>query len=162
MKLKDPDETGSGILMVRGPNLMLGYADEKQTADVMEDGWFNTGDIAKLVDGKKIVLVGRAKRLIVTEAGKNVYPEDLEIKLERYPEIKEAGVFELDARPAAVFAVEADDSGKVKDILKRFNARVSGHNQIARYAVVEELPRTPLGKVALRELPDIFSANEVT
>jgi long-chain acyl-CoA synthetase len=162
VKLKDPDETGSGILMVRGPNLMLGYADEKQTAEVMEDGWFNTGDIAKLVDGKKIVLVGRAKRLIVTEAGKNVYPEDLEIMLERYPEIKEAGVFELDARPAVVFAVEVDDEAGVKDILRQFNARVSGHNQIARYAVVEELPRTPLGKVALRELPDIFSANEVT
>ena len=162
VKLKDPDETGSGILMVRGPNLMLGYADEKQTAEVMENGWFNTGDIAKLVDGKKIVLVGRAKRLIVTEAGKNVYPEDLEIMLERYPEIKEAGVFELDGRPAEVFAAEVDDEARVKDILRQFNARVSGHNQIARYALVEELPRTPLGKVALRELPDIFSANEVT
>ncbi len=162
VKLKDPDETGSGILMVRGPNLMLGYTDEKQTAEVMEDGWFNTGDIARLVDGKKIVLVGRAKRLIVTEAGKNVYPEDLEIMLERNPGIKEAGIFELNTRPVAVFAVEADERGKVKDIMKQFNARVSGHNQIARYALVEELPRTPLGKVALRELPDIFSSNEVT
>ncbi len=162
VKLKDPDETGTGILMVRGPNLMLGYADQKQTAEVMEDGWFNTGDFARLVDGRKIVLAGRAKRLIVTEAGKNVYPEDLEIMLERYPEIKESGVFELDARPAAVFAVDPENTGKVKDILKQFNRRVSGHNQITRYAVVEELPRTPLGKVALRQLPDIFQNSEVT
>ena len=161
IKLKDPDETGKGILMVRGPNLMLGYADEQQTADVMEDGWFNTGDIARLVDGNKVVLAGRAKRLIVTEAGKNVYPEDLEIMLERYPGIKEAGVFELDSRPAAVFAVDEEYSGKVKGIIKEFNARVSGHNQITRYAVVEELPRTPLGKIALRQLPEIFQNNEV-
>ena len=162
VKIKHPDETGAGILMVRGPNLMLGYAEEKQTAEVMEDGWFNTGDIARLVDGKKIVLAGRAKRLIVTEAGKNVYPEDLEIMLERYSTVKEVGVFELDARPAAVFAVDPENSGKVKDLLKLFNSRVSGHNQITRYAVVEDLPRTPLGKVALRELPDIFNAHEVT
>ena len=162
IKLKDVDESGSGILMTRGPNLMLGYADEEQTAAVMEDGWFNTGDIARLVDGKKIVLAGRAKRLIVTEAGKNVYPEDLEIELERYPEIKEVGVFELDARPAAVIAIDPPDANaKVKKILKQFNARVSSHNHIMRYAVVEELPRTPLGKVALRELPAIFSTNEV-
>ena len=59
-----------------------------------------------------IVLAGRAKRLIVTEAGKNVYPEDLEIMLERYGGVKEAGVFELDARPAAVFAMEPADQPK--------------------------------------------------
>ena len=140
---------------------MLGYADPAQTAEVMEEGWFNTGDIAKLVDGNKIVLVGRAKRLIVTEAGKNVYPEDLEIMLERYPGIKEAGVFELDSRPAAVFSVDPDDQAGIRDVLKEFNSRVSGHNQITRYAVVEELPRTPLGKIALRELPAIFEKHEV-
>ena len=117
---------------------MLGYADEQQTADVMEDGWFNTGDIARLVDGNKVVLAGRAKRLIVTEAGKNVYPEDLEIMLERYTEVKEAGVFELDDRPAAVLSVDEENAGKVKDIVKEFNSRVSAHNHITRYAVVEE------------------------
>lgn len=158
VKLKDVDESGNGILMMRGPNLMIGYADEEQTREVIEDGWFNTGDIARLVDGKKIVLSGRAKRLIVTEAGKNVYPEDLEILLERYPGVKEAGVFELDARPAAVLAMDAEHRNDAKSILKRFNARVSSHNQITRYAVVEELPRTPLGKIALRELPKIFEA----
>lgn len=162
VKIKDSDEAGAGILMMRGPNLMLGYADEEQTAEVMEDGWFNTGDIAKLVDGTKIVLAGRAKRLIVTEAGKNVYPEDLEIGLERNKEIKEAGVFELDARPVAVLAIDGPDAEEqAKTILKQFNARVSSHNRITRYAVVEELPRTPLGKVALRALPGIFAANEV-
>ena len=161
VKLKDPDESGKGILMVRGPNLMLGYADEQQTADVMEDGWFNTGDIARLVDGKKVVLAGRAKRLIVTEAGKNVYPEDLEIMLERYTDIKEAGVFELDSRPAVVFSIDTENAGKAKGIIKEYNSRVSGHNQITRYAVVGELPRTPLGKIALRQLPEIFKNNEV-
>ena len=162
VKIKNADESGAGLLMMRGPNLMLGYADEKQTAEVMEDGWFNTGDIAKLVDSGKIILAGRAKRLIVTEAGKNVYPEDLEIELERHENIKEAGVFELEARPVVVLAIDvADAEAEVKSILKEFNARVSSHNRINRYAVVEELPRTPLGKVALRALPDIFKANEV-
>lgn len=162
VKINDPDHDGSGELWVRGPNVMLGYVDEQQTREVMHEGWYKTGDIAKLVDGDKIVLTGRSKRLIVTEAGKNVYPEDLEVMLERHPELKEAGVVEVDMRPAAVLALDPPKQReKAKAILKDFNERVSSHNQITRYAIVDELPRTALGKVALKSLPDIFTQNEI-
>ena len=162
VRIEGPDDSGAGELWVKGPNVMLGYVDEAQTREVMQDGWYKTGDIARLVDGRKIVLTGRSKRLIVTEAGKNVYPEDLEIMLERHPDLKEAGVVEVDMRPAAVLAIdEPDQAEKARAIIKEFNARVSSHNHIVRYAIVEELPRTPLGKVALKDLPAIFEANEV-
>ena len=141
---------------------MKGYLrDDEATSEVMCGDWLKTGDLGSIDPSGHLILAGRQKNVIVTSAGKNVYPEDLEIMLERYPGIKEAGVFELDSRPAAVFAVDEEHFGKVKGIIKEFNARVSGHNQITRYAVVEELPRTPLGKIALRQLPEIFQNNEV-
>ncbi len=162
VRINDPDSTGAGELWVRGPNVMLGYVDQAQTRSVMEDGWYKTGDIACLVDGK-IVITGRIKRLIVTEAGKNVYPEDLEVLLERYDGLKEAGVVEVDLRPAAVLAIDGPNlEAKARAILKQFNAKVSSHNQIVRFAVVDELPRTPLGKVSLKDLPAVFASNEVT
>ena len=161
VRIENPDHNGCGQLWVKGPSLMLGYADENQTAEVMNDGWYNTGDIAKLERGR-IVLTGRSKRLIVTEAGKNVYPEDLEVLLEREDNVKEAGITEIDMRPAAVLSVdEPDGAEKAREAIKSYNASVSAHNQIARFAVVEELPRTPLGKVALASLAGVFADNEV-
>jgi long-chain acyl-CoA synthetase len=128
----------------------------------MEDGWYRTGDVARLVDGSKIVLTGRSKRLIVTEAGKNVYPEDIEIMLEKHPDLKEAGVLEVDNAPAAVLAIEGPgEAAKARDIIKDYNQRASSHNRVTRYAIVDELPRTPLGKVALKDLPRIFKENQV-
>lgn len=162
VRVDRPNESGEGELWVRGPNLMLGYVDEAQTKEVVRDGWYHTGDVGRLVDGGKIVLTGRSKRLIVTEAGKNVSPEDIEIMLEKHPTLKEAGVFELDMAPAAVLAVEGpDETAGAKAIIEDYNRRASAHNRITRYAVVNELPRTALGKVALKELPRIFAEHEV-
>jgi len=162
VRLEEPNASGDGELLVRGPNLMLGYVDPGQTAEAMTaDGWYRTGDIARLVDGNKIVLTGRSKRLIVTEAGKNVYPEDLEIMLEKHSLLKEAGVFELDMAPVAVLAVDGPDQpARAREIITDYNRRASSHNRISRYAIVDELPRTPLGKVSLKDLPRVFKENE--
>ncbi len=162
VKVLDPDELGRGELYCRGPNLMLGYTDAAQTEEVMSDGWFKTGDLARIDKGGRVVLTGRSKRLIVTEAGKNVYPEELETLLERDPRLLEAGVLEVKQKPAAVMAMEGDNPEEVaRDVLKVFNNFVSSHNQITRFAVVDELPRTPLGKIALQQLPETFKRNEV-
>ena len=127
----------------------------------------------------KLILTGRSKRLIVTEAGKNVYPEDLEIRLERFTGVKEAGVIEVEMKPAAILALDTgepvtaaviamDEKDKAeaienaKRVLREYNSTASGHNQITRFAVVNELPRTPLGKIAIKQLPEIFETHEVT
>ena len=61
-----------------------------------------------------------------------------------------------------VMAMEGDDPRETaRDVLRVFNNFVSSHNQITRFAIVDELPRTPLGKIALQELPEAFSDNEV-
>ena len=92
-----------------------------------------------------------------------MYPEELESLLERYPEIKEAGIVEFENRPCVVFAMDDPEASAVraKEILKEFNAKASAHNQIIRCAVVDDLPRTPLGKTALTKLPEVFEQNEV-
>lgn len=162
VKIVNPDEMGRGELYCRGPNLMLGYMEDSQTEEAIIDGWFKTGDLARIDREGRVTLTGRSKRLIVTEAGKNVYPEELETLLERDPRLVEAGVLELKEKPVVVLAMEGDDPITIaRDVLKVFNNFVSSHNQIKRFAVVDELPRTPLGKIALQKLPEVFAANEV-
>ena len=161
-RINDPDENDQGEILIKGPNVMLGYEDAGQNAQAFTDGWFKTGDIGHIDDQGRVTLTGRSKRLIVTEAGKNVYPEELETLLERDPMVKEAGVLEVQMKPVCVLAMDGDDPATdARAVLRQYNALVSAHNRITRVAVVEELPRTPLGKIALQELPEIFREYEV-
>ena len=170
VKIYNPDQHGSGEIWIAGPNVMLGYDDPEQTAESLQDGWFKSGDIGHVDAHGRIFLTGRSKRVIVTEAGKNIYPEELETLLERDPAVKEAGVLEVDGKPVCVLSVVAEDATKdapkdapetAGEILAAFNQLVSSHNHITRFALVDELPRTALGKMALQELPAIFARHEV-
>ncbi|MXZ81196.1 MAG: acyl--CoA ligase [Gammaproteobacteria bacterium] len=161
-RVLNPDREGSGEILLRGPNIMLGYEDEGQNAGAFDGEWFRTGDIGFIDDVGNITLTGRIKRLIVTEAGKNIYPEELETRLERDSVIKEAGVFELEMRPVCVISTDAEDPEQtIREAIRRYNASASSHNRISRFAVVEELPRTPLGKIAFQKLPEVFAEHEV-
>ena len=86
MKILDPDENGRGENCAKGPMIMQGYYNmpEETAAVLSEDGWFRTGDIGWLDDEKYLYLCGRAKNLIVTSGGKNVYPEEIENAFQMY------------------------------------------------------------------------------
>ncbi len=163
VKIHEPDEHGCGEVLIRGHNVMLGYTDEKLTAEAMLDDWFKTGDIGRLDTSGNLSLTGRSKRMIVTEGGKNIYPEELETLLERFVDVKEAGVIEVAQRPCVVLAMDNPESSqqKAKDILNQYNKAASAHNRVTRFALVEELPKTPLGKNALSQLPQVFQEHEV-
>lgn len=79
-KVVDPDSDGNGLLFFRGPNVMMGYyKNPEATAAVLDkDGWLDTGDIGHVDSRNYVYLTGRAKNVIVTEGGKNVYPEEIE------------------------------------------------------------------------------------
>ncbi len=161
-RVLDPDSTGSGEILLKGPNIMLGYENQEQNDLAFNGEWFRTGDIGYIDDAGNITLTGRIKRLIVTEAGKNIYPEELETLLERDSAVKEAGIFELDMKPVAVISTDTENPAKeVREAIRRFNASISSHNRITRYAAVEELPRTPLGKIAFQKLPEVFAEHEI-
>lgn len=157
-----PDELGCGEVLVRGPNIMLGYTDPGLTAEVMKDEWFRTGDIGRLDASGNLSLTGRIKRIIVTEAGKNVYPEELEVLLERFDGVKEAAVIEVGQRAAAVLAMDGENNeSRAKEIIASFNSKTSTHNNIVRMAIVQDLPRTPLGKTAFPQLLPLFEKHEI-
>lgn len=93
VKIANPDENGIGEIYVRGPMVMLGYYNnEKETAKVMSDGWFNTGDLGFCDKNGYYHITGRKKNVIVTNTGKNIYPEELEMMLQKSPFVKECVV----------------------------------------------------------------------
>ena len=91
MKILDPDERGVGEIAIKGPMVMKGYykMPEETAAVFTQDGWFKTGDLGYLDDEHYLYLTGRAKNLIVTEGGKNVYPEEIENEFQLYDEIEQ-------------------------------------------------------------------------
>ncbi len=94
-KIEDANNEGIGELVVKGPNIMMGYyEDKKSTSAVLKDGWFYTGDLARIDEEGYIFICGRKKSVIVLKNGKNIFPEELEGLINRIEGVKESFVFE--------------------------------------------------------------------
>lgn len=94
IKIANPDSEGNGEIWAKGPNIMLGYyKNEKVTKEVMENGWFKTGDIGHVDSDGFLYINGRKKNVIISKSGKNVYPEEIEDILNRSPFILESMVY---------------------------------------------------------------------
>ncbi len=94
LEIVNKDESGIGEIRVKGPNVMLGYyEDEERTKEVLKDGWFYTGDLAYIDEEGFIFITGRKKDMIVLKNGKKVFPEELEIVVNKIEEIEECFVY---------------------------------------------------------------------
>lgn len=98
LKIDNPNENGEGEVLIKSRTLMLGYyEDEEATHDAIieENGerWFRSGDIGYLDNEGFLYITGRSKNVIVTQNGKNIYPEEIELMLSNIPEIKECMVY---------------------------------------------------------------------
>lgn len=94
VKIDSPDEKGVGEILVKGPMVMLGYYKNKEaTNEVFRDGWFCTGDLGRCDKSGRYRINGRCKNVIVTKNGKNIYPEELEYRLNKSPYIDESLVY---------------------------------------------------------------------
>ena len=104
VKIDSPDKDGVGELLAKGDSVMLGYYNnEEANKEVFtEDGWFRTGDLAKIDKNGYLYISGRKKFVIVLKNGKNVYPEEIESLLEKSELIKECMVFGMPARDGDV------------------------------------------------------------
>ena len=90
-KIDSPNEEGVGEIIVKGPNVMLGYYNNvEETNKVLIDGWFHTGDLGKIDSDGYLYITGRCKSVIVTKNGKNIYPEEVEYYLNDNPLISES------------------------------------------------------------------------
>lgn len=94
IRIDNPNEDGIGELVAKGPNVMLGYYDnEEATKEVLENGWFHTGDLGYIDKDGFIFITGRKKNVIVLKNGKNVYPEELEVLINNLQYVAESMVF---------------------------------------------------------------------
>ena len=94
IEFENKDEKGIGELKVKGPNVMLGYYEnEEATKQVLKDGWFYTGDLGYQDKNGYLFITGRKKDMIVLKNGKKVFPEELEVLINRLDIVKECMVF---------------------------------------------------------------------
>ena len=99
LKIDNPNENGEGEILIKSETLMLGYYEDKEATDeAIEvdkngDRWFHSGDVGYLDNDGFLYITGRSKNVIVTQNGKNIYPEEIELMLNDLPEIKECMVY---------------------------------------------------------------------
>ena len=95
VKIAEPDKDGIGEIVVKGPSVMLGYyKNEEETNKVLKDGWFYTGDYGYMDEDGFLYITGRKKDVIVLRNGKNVYPQEIELLINKIPYIIESIVYQ--------------------------------------------------------------------
>lgn len=125
-----------GELHVRGDSVMLGYYKNKEATDaVMKDGWLNTGDLAVLDKDNYIYIKGRSKSMILGPSGQNIYPEEIEARINNLPYVNESIVIEQEGKLVALIYPDFENAEK-QGLSKRIN-EIMEENRIA---VNKELP----------------------
>ncbi|AXE76403.1 type I polyketide synthase [Streptomyces atratus] len=154
----DGRDTGEGELWVNGPGVMAGYHGRPEaTAEVLRDGWFRTGDLARIDAFGGLSITGRASDLII-RGGVNIHPSEVEAVLRRLPGVADAAVA---GRPHPVFGevpvgyLVPEPGGGGLDrgrILATCRAELSGFKVPVELFEVEEIPRTASGKILRRNI----------
>ncbi|MDD5655284.1 MAG: AMP-binding protein [Candidatus Omnitrophica bacterium] len=171
IKIDDPDSSGMGEVVIKGPNVMTGYYNrEDETSSVLKDGWFYSGDLGRIDKDGYLYITGRKKEIIVLSSGKNIYPEEVELHYTKSPFVKEICVLGVgqaeEERLAAVVVPDADYCRKVGQVdinsvirweLENLSEELATYKRIKGYIIVKEgLPRTRLGKIKRYEVKDKY------
>ncbi len=156
VKIVDPDSEGNGVIYIKGPMVMKGYYNnEEATREVLsEDGWLDTGDVGHEDANHYLYLTGRAKNIIVTDGGKNVFPEEIEDHFQLYGEIEQICIIGYLANAATkaegiraiVYPSDAarkqyDKAGlekRISEIIHDVNQELQSYKKITRIDVVDE------------------------
>jgi long-chain acyl-CoA synthetase len=145
----------NGEILVRGENVAKAYQQKGAMQSLTErDGWFRTGDIAERDESGRLYFKGRSRNVIVTSAGMNVYPEDLEKALRGQPEIRDCAVVGIprdgDEAPAAALLLSQRDADAASAV-EHANQQLAEYQKIRHWIVWPEpdFPRTPTQKPIL-------------
>ncbi len=165
VRISEPNAEGEGEILVKGPNVMLGYyKDSAATADAFEKGYFKTGDYGKLSKDGVLTITGRKKNLIILSNGKNVYPEEIENELTAVPGILDIVVYEGQSRRgiennAIVAEIYPDkdyfEANGIDDCEAHFKGHIDSYNRGAvpykKIGVIKvrksEFPKNTLRKI---------------
>ncbi|MEA2230232.1 MAG: long-chain acyl-CoA synthetase [Solirubrobacteraceae bacterium] len=146
-----------GEILIKGHNVMKGYWNKPEaTAEAIKDGWFATGDMAKVDEDGYFFIVDRKKELII-RGGYNVYPREVEEVLYEHPAVREAAVVgvphgELGEEVGAAIALK-DGAEVDADELQAFvKEQVASYKYPRKIWFVDELPKGPTGKILKREI----------
>ena len=110
VKIDNPDETGTGEILVKGPNVMLGYYNNPEAnKKAFKDGWFCTGDLGRFGKDGCLFISGRIKDLIVLSNGKKVFPEEIEALINKLDYVEESMVYEHNDKVCAKIVYSKDN-----------------------------------------------------
>lgn len=173
LKIVDKDENGIGEIHVKAPTVMLGYyQNEEATKEVLDKGWFNTGDLGYVDKKGFLFLCGRKKSVIVLKNGKNVFPEEIETVINKIEGVKESFVYgqaeeddKIDLKVCAKIVYDkelmkeiyhAEKEEEIYDILwdkiKEINKTMPEYKYVKRITVTEEeLVKTTTQKIKRHE-----------
>lgn len=158
-RIDSPDpQNEPGDLWVRGDNVMTGYyRNSKATAEVMPhaDGWMNTGDRAVMDADGFIYIKGRSKTMILGPSGQNIYPEEIEQKLNNLPYVSESLIIDEDGKLVALIYPDYESAGKegldtaaiekiMEQNIETLNRELPGYSKVSRFKIfLEEFEKTP-------------------
>ena len=158
IKINEPNEKGEGEILIKGKTVMLGYYEDQEATDaVLKDGWFNSGDIGYMDKDGFIYITGRSKNVIVTQNGKNIYPEEIETLLSHVEEISECMVYGkevLGEKELVVTARVIPDYDKIEELhgvtgeeevykviweqIKKVNRKLSNYKTVKKLEIKQE------------------------
>ena len=148
-----------GELWVKGPNIMKGYFRKpEQTAEVLIDDWFNTGDLVSRDETGAIHIAGRTKELII-RSGFNVYPPEVEAVLSSHPDVSLCAVLgkivDGDEMIVAYVQLVAGRALKPAVLIDYARRSLSGYKIPGRIEILDQLPTAPSGKILKHQLKSI-------
>ncbi len=147
-----------GELVAKGPQIMKGYWQrDDETANSIRDGWFHTGDIAEMDEDGYFKIVDRKKDMILV-SGFNVYPNEVEELISSMPGVTEVGVIgfpdEKSGEKVHAFVVSSLREPSKDEIIAYCREHLAGYKVPSKITIVDELPKSPIGKILRRELRD--------
>jgi long-chain acyl-CoA synthetase len=152
------DEGQVGEIAIRGHNVMKGYwRREDATAEAIDDdGWFKTGDMARVDEEGYFFIVDRKKELVI-RGGFNIYPREIEEVLYEHPAVREAAVIgvphdQLGEEVGAAVALKTDAEASPQELRDFVKERVAAYKYPRLVWLVDELPKGPTGKILKREI----------
>ncbi len=155
VKIDNPDANGEGEILVRGENVMLGYYknEEATRTTFTEDGWMRTGDLGYLDRHNNIFIKGRNKTMILGASGQNIYPEEIEDKLNNQEGVGESIVVQRDGRLVALIFPDEQTSKRMsleeikvlmRENIKKLNKLIPGYSQVSDVEIKQEpFEKTP-------------------
>jgi long-chain acyl-CoA synthetase len=172
VEIRDANDEGVGEVWVRGPTVFKGYLEAPElTEEALVEGWLRTGDLGLIDASGHLKLLGRAKNMIVTSGGKNVYPEDIENAFADVAGVEEYCVFAQsylqpgklsgDQLVLVVRLKDDADSARVFDDLRRQNLTLSEYKRVgALLEYAPEFPRTASQKIKREPLARALAATK--